>query len=152
MSHFNSSGWQSGKLLHQENIRTLEGKENYNYLEILKVDVIKQRWKKKITKEYLRKNKNISRNQMLNIDPWASRQSEILCSGRACENMRKQSRGWTEMCRCYEMIYEMLSWDMDKFQSWTSSGSASEWLGAPLRQRLTAYLRLSSPPTEKQKC
>ena len=42
---------------------------------------------------------------MLYIDPWPSRQSEILCTGHTSENKRKQSRDWTEMCGCYEMIY-----------------------------------------------
>ena len=36
---------------------------------------------------------------------WHSRQSETLCAGRTCENRQKQSRGWKEMCGCYEMIY-----------------------------------------------
>ena len=42
---------------------------------------------------------------MLHIDPWSSRQSESLCTGRTSENKRKHSRGWTEMCGSYERIY-----------------------------------------------
>ena len=34
-------------LPNQESIRTLGEKENYKYLGILEVDIIKQRWKKK---------------------------------------------------------------------------------------------------------
>ena len=44
-------------------------------------------------------------NQLLYIDPWLSRQSEILCTERTSENKRKQSRGWKEMYECYEIIY-----------------------------------------------
>ena len=41
----------------------------------------------------------------LHTGPWLSYQSEILCTGLTGENKRKQSRGWMEICGCYEMIY-----------------------------------------------
>ena len=59
--------------------------------------------------------------QLLYIDPWPSRQSEILCTGCTGENERKQSRGWTEMCGCYQMIY---AWNTES-QSWVSLRSQS---------------------------
>ena len=52
---------------------------------------------------------------MLHIDPWPSRLSEILSTGCTCENMREQSRAWTETCGCYEMIYTVTH---VKSQSW----------------------------------
>ena len=42
---------------------------------------------------------------VLHTDPWLSRQSEILCTGWTSENKRKLFGGWTEMCRCFQMIY-----------------------------------------------
>ena len=46
-----------------------------------------------------------SKSPMYHTDPWPSRQSEIIRLGRTCENKWKQLHGWTEMCRCYDMIY-----------------------------------------------
>ena len=76
-------------------------------------------------------------NCTLHIDPWPSRQSEILS-----ENKRKKSLGWTETCGCYEIIYAdaqlRYSVSVSVSQSQLAAGrnsvweSVSEWLGAPL--------------------
>ena len=53
----------------------------------------------------LKNPKMLSLYFSIDIDPWPSRQSEILCTGRTSENKWKQSCGWTEICGCYKMIY-----------------------------------------------
>ena len=82
---------------------------------------------------------------MLHIDSGPNRQSEILCTGRTCENKWKQSRSLKEMwvCVCYEMIYADVHMRYMESQSWVSlslwpeeirsiTESASEWLDTPL--------------------
>ena len=93
----------------------------------------------------------------MHIDLWPSCQSEILCTRCTCENKRKQSRGWAEICRCYEMIYtdahlrygqlEHVSWGSLSLQQKkaVSHGCASVWLSAQLGERPTAGLRLRTP-------
>ena len=92
---------------------------------------------------------------MLHIDSWPSRQSEILCTWHTCVNKRKQSRGWTEMCGCYEMIYTDAhvrygesSLRPEEIRSVTES--ASEWLGVPLGKQTTTDLRLSTPQSRSR--
>ena len=53
---------------------------------------------------------------------WPSRQSEILSTRRTYENKQNQSRGWTEMCGCYEIIYAdtHVRYKRSESQSWVS--------------------------------
>ena len=91
---------------------------------------------------------------VLHIDPWPSRQSEILCKGRTYENNRTQSRGRTEMWVLWNNYAQEILWS----QSWRLNllpeniglvtENASEWQDALLGQRLTdqptTEFRLSS--------
>ena len=84
---------------------------------------------------------------VLHINPWCSRQSEILYT---CENKRKQSRGWTKMCGCYKMIYAdaHVRYGDWEFPSWSLSLRSRERqrvAGRPLGQRPTADLRWLHP-------
>ena len=42
---------------------------------------------------------------VLHIDPWPTNKPKIFSIGGTCENKWKQSRGWTEICGCYKMIF-----------------------------------------------
>ena len=84
---------------------------------------------------------------VLHTDLWPSRQSEILWTRRTCENKQNQSRGWMEICGCYEMKYAdayvrghsvIVSHRLESFTR-TPAG-----LRAPLRQLPTAGRRLST--------
>ena len=83
---------------------------------------------------------------LLHLDTWPICQLEILYTGRTGENKRKQSRSWTEVCGCYEKIYEKPTWDtgsVSQSQLLTRRYSASGW--APYwSQEMTAGLWLST--------
>ena len=82
---------------------------------------------------------------MWHIDPWPSRHSEILYTGRICEKKRKKSRGWMETCGCYEMIYTdaHVRYRQCKCEFWVSLSFQSRELGTPLETRAH-----SGPPVE----
>ena len=94
--------------------------------------------------------------RLLHINPWPSRQSEILCIERKCENKRKQSRGWTEMCGCLwndifgcpreiRAVCQCESW-VSVYQ--TQLAAINEWsvTGAPV---IGWALRWGQRPTER---
>ena len=85
--------------------------------------------------------KSWTRLFVLHIDPWLSRQSEILSTRCTSQNNRSQSHCWKEMYRCYEMIYAdayvavwVLVLDLESHLQpegiWSVTESACEWLGA----------------------
>ena len=62
----------------QESIRMLEEKENYKYLEILEVNIIKQtKMKEKIRKKYLRRMRNLLKTKLY------------------CRNLIKRTNTWS---------------------------------------------------------
>ena len=85
---------------------------------------------------------------LLHIDSWLSRQSEVLFTGCICENKRKQSHGWMEMCGRYEMIFadaylKVLVWSKSQLADRRALVSANKWLGALPRQHPPEQLRRS---------
>ena len=79
-----------------------------------------------------------NRQVVLHFDPWPSCESNILCTGRTCENKRKQSGGWMKICGCYERIYadthvrcgESLSWSLSLQPEeirFVTEAPASDW-------------------------
>ena len=72
------------------------------------------------------------RGGVLHVDPWPNYQSGILCTRHTCENKRKQPRGWTEMCGCYEMKWymQMAMWDTGRLSVWVLCQSQLAMMGA----------------------
>ena len=88
--------------------------------------------------EKKKKIRRSTKKTSIAYDCWPSHQSEILYTGRTCENKQKQSRCWSEMCECYEMIYA------------NSHLSASQSVSARLQRSVELVVRKHWPQGDGQ--